>query len=1038
MISIRKIVASIVTLLVTGFCLGALAYANVPAGVAAEDNARIAESYGKLPIAFEANDGQTDPEVKYFARGQGYTLFMTRQEFVLSMTTPDKKQRAKAKIKTASIRIKFVNPDTDAKSIAGIDELPGKSSYFIGNDPEKWRTNVPTYKKVKYEKVYPGVDLVVYGNQRQIEYDFVVAPNADYNQIALKIDGVKTLKVDKDGNLIIAAKGGKMLMHKPLVYQEIDGVKKEIKGKYHVGKDNLVSFNVAGYDRNKALVIDPTLAYSTFLGGSSSGSSGDFGRSIAVDSQGNAYVTGFTTSTDFPVTTGAVQTTIKGTSNLFITKLNSAGTALVYSTYLGGSSASGDIGRSIAVDSAGNAYVTGETYSTDFPTAGAYQTTMKGVCDVFITKLNSTGTALVYSTYLGGNGYDGGYGIAVDSSGNAYVTGYTRSTDFPVTSGAFQTTVGGDYDVFVAKLNAAGTALAYSTFLGGRDRDYGYGIAVDSSGNAYVTGQAYSTDFPVTTGAYQTTMNATYTAFGTVFSYGNAFITKLNSTGTALVYSTYLGGTKAAYGTSIAVDASGNSYVTGDAYSTDFPTTAGAYQTALKGLSGVFITKLNSTGSALVYSTFLAGNSSDDGSGIAVDSSGNAYVTGYAVSSDFPTTTGAYQTTLKGASNVFITKLNSTGTALVYSTLLGGSNSSHGDLGAGIAIDSSGDAYVTGYTTSSDFPATTGAYQTTLKGTYDVFIAKLQFSSSISYTLSVSKSGSGTITSSPSGISCGSACSATYASGTSVTLTATPASGYTFSSWSGCDSTSGSQCTVALVSNKSVSAVFSSSSSSYTLSVSKTGSGTVTSSPSGISCGSACSATYASGTAVTLTAAAASGYTFSSWSGCDSTSGSQCTVTLVSAKSVTAAFTSSIMPDSDAASAAFNAIYSQYVSWFGSTSGGIQTGTSWIAYYQLYTNGAYLVAGTDGNMYTYYNGQLYSLGITWKTFGYAASKISSIYSQYASWFGSTSGSISAGTSGSATYYIQWYSNGAALVAWTDGYMYSYYNGTSYALGVRWR
>ncbi|MEO5361856.1 MAG: hypothetical protein H7843_15675 [Nitrospirota bacterium] len=277
-LELSKRVVSIVVLLLSVFCLSALSSANVSDVSNTENNARIAESFGKLPITFESNDGQTDPKVKYFARGQGYTLFMTPQEFVLSLAAPDKKSvkdklhspkhvLSRGNMKTSAIVIKFVNPNPDARTITGIDELPGKSNYFLGNDPEKWRTNVPTYEKVKYESIYRGVDLVVYGNQRQIEYDFVVAPHADYNQIALKVDGAKKVNVDKEGNLIIAAKGGKMVMHKPLVYQKVDGVKNEINGKYAVGKGNLVTFKVDDYYEDRELVIDPVLVYSTYLGG---------------------------------------------------------------------------------------------------------------------------------------------------------------------------------------------------------------------------------------------------------------------------------------------------------------------------------------------------------------------------------------------------------------------------------------------------------------------------------------------------------------------------------------------------------------------------------------------------------------------------------------------------------------------------------------------------------------------------------------------------------------------------------------------------
>ncbi|MCG6550885.1 MAG: SBBP repeat-containing protein, partial [Candidatus Magnetominusculus sp. LBB02] len=594
----RKLVSGAAALIVV-LCLSTAVNANVPAMPASGDNAVISASYGQLPIAFETNAGQADPNIRYFARGQGYMLLMTPQEFVLRMSSYDK---AADKVNTAAVRLTFVNTNPDANAMTAIGRLPGTSNYFIGSNAQTWRTNVPTYEKVKYTGLYRGVDLVVYGNQRQIEYDFVVAPHADYKQIALKVKGAKCLTVDKDGSLIIASKGGKMLMHKPLVYQETDGKRQELKCRYKLKKGNLVSFQLSRYDKDKALVIDPTLSYSTYLGGSGS----DYSWGIAVDSSGSAYVVGTTISTDFPVTNGAFQTTSKagvyGTA--FISKLNPAGTALEYSTYLGGAGASngigmgGDSATAIAVDSSGSAYVAGYTASTDFPvTSGAYQPSRKGSYDAFVTKLNSTGTALVYSTYVGGSGADYCYSIAIDSSGSAYVTGFTASTDFPVTSGAYQTALKGSDSVFITKLNATGTALVYSTYLGGNLYNDAYGIAVDSAGNAYIAGMTDSSDFPVTSGAFQTSLKAGRS--------GNGFITKLNATGTALVYSTFLGGSTADNCRGIAVDSSGSAYVVGRTASTDFPVTSGAYQTAMKGSYDIFVSKLNTTGAALVYSTYL-------------------------------------------------------------------------------------------------------------------------------------------------------------------------------------------------------------------------------------------------------------------------------------------------------------------------------------------------------------------------------------------------------------------------------------------------
>jgi len=387
---------------------------------------------------------------------------------------------------------------------------------------------------------------------------------------------------------------------------------------------------------------------------------------------------------------------------------------LIYSTYIGGSS--DDYGNAIAVDGSGNAYVTGETYSTNYDvTLGAFQTNGGG--DVFVTKLNETGTALVYSTYIGGSGYDEGYGIAVDGSGNAYVTGYTTSTNYPVTPGAFRRIHRGSADVFVTKLNTTGTALVYSTYIGGSYEDGGYGIAVDGSGNAYVTGSTYSTDYPVTPGAFQTNGGGLDIA-----ARWDVFVTKLNSTGTALVYSTYIGGSGDERGHAIAVDGSGNAYVTGYTSSTNYPVTSGAFQTTNGGGRDVFVTKLNATGAALVYSTYIGGSNGDLGYGIAVDGSGNAYVTGSTSSTNYPVTPGAFQRIHRGSADVFVTKLNTTGTALVYSTYIGGSS---GEGGTAIAVDGSGYAYVTGWTNSTDYDVTPGAFQTTNGGVQDVFVTKL-------------------------------------------------------------------------------------------------------------------------------------------------------------------------------------------------------------------------------------------------------------------------------------------------------------------------
>ena len=677
--------------------------------------ASVEENYGKLPLSFEANNGQVDDAVKFLARGSGYTLFLTSTEAVLSlrhgkakdpMAKPGREPKESRPVGNDVVRLKLIGANSKPK-MAGLDELPGKSNYFIGKDPAKWRKDVSNYSKVKIEDVYPGIDLVYYGNQRQLEYDWIVDPGTDPGVIKFAVEGKADLKVNARGDLILD-KGGDLRLNRPFIYQQRAGLRTEVAGRYILHGKREVGFQLEKYDASLPLVVDPVLTYSTYLGGAGS----DYGQAIAVDSSGNAYVTGYTTSTNFPTANALQASNVNEYIDAFVTKLNASGSALLYSTYLGGSSY--DTGWGIAVDSSGNAYMTGETYSSDFPTAYALQASYGGGSyDGFVTKLNASGNALIYSTYLGGSNDDRGFGIAVDSIGNAYVTGETYSSDFP-TANPFQASYGGLRDSFVTKLNASGTALVYASYLGGANADYGYRIAVDSIGNAYVTGETYSSDFP-TANPFQAS-NAN--------EYVDVFVTKLNASGSALIYSTYLGGSDYDTGCGITVDSSSNAYVTGYTFSTDFPT-ANPFQANKGGNWDVFVTKLNASGNALVYSTYLGGNGDDRGAGIAVDSIGNAYVTGYTFSTDFPTA-NPFQASNRGNINAFVTKLNASGNALVYSTYLGGNSD---DRGAGIAVDSIGNAYVTGYAFSTDFP-TTNPFQAINSGSADVFISKIRFSGS--------------------------------------------------------------------------------------------------------------------------------------------------------------------------------------------------------------------------------------------------------------------------------------------------------------------
>ena len=1036
---------------------GSLNSVASPNKVDAAAEARIREVYSKLPLSFEANYGQTDAQVKFISRGNGYNLFLTPTEAVLALTKTQNtvasasagasasllqgiegRQSSASNSPSAVLRMTLVGANAHPQ-MTGAEELSGKTNYFMGKDPKRWRSNVPTYGKVKYRGVYPGVDLIYYGHQRQLEYDFVVAPGADPKAIRLAFNGVQQMRVDAEGNLLLGMAGGEVRQHKPILYQEENGIKQVIDGRYIIHGEREVGFEIAGYDTSRPLMIDPVISYSTYLGGSL----GDTGLGIAVDASG-IYVTGSTTSLNFPgagtsainngffkstnsagswsasnsgltstnvqaiaidqmnpstlyaavqtnpgvfkstnggaswtlsstglsggvsnlvvdpsnsatiyattsgsgifkstnfgaswsaintglpastsfvtlavdptnsatlyagantgassgiyksidgganwsainsglttsgkvvlaividpitpstlyigtqdyvfkstdggsswvaknsssglasnfiqalaidplnpntlyagtpvsgasvykstnggntwtasgltsldvralvvdpVTTstiyagtlggvykstdsganwslsssGLAHTTVRtlaidrttpatlyagGLSNSdgFVAKLNPTGSALIYSTYFGGSGNEDSPGGAIATDSSGNVYLTGETLSPDFPvTAGAYQSTSGGVQDTFITKLNSTG-AITYSTYLGTISTETGYGIAVDSAGYIYITGSVNGpSPLPTTPNAYRTTSSGLTDAFLMKLNPAGGGAAdllYLTYLGGSGTDRGYGIVVDSLGNAYISGYTASNNFPTTPGAYQPTYGG---------GASDVFVAKVNTNASgvaSLVYATYLGGSGDDSGGSstsvtansvgIALDSSGNVYVTGATASTNFPTTASAFQATNGGGIDAFVAKLNPAGGGLadlLYSTFLGGSSNDQGNAIAVDSFGNAYVTGFTNSTNFPTA-NAFQSASGGGIDAFVAKLNpgaSGAASLIYSSYHGGSGT---DRGLGIALDASGNAYLTGLTTSTNFP-TVNPFQSTLGDGQDAFITKV-------------------------------------------------------------------------------------------------------------------------------------------------------------------------------------------------------------------------------------------------------------------------------------------------------------------------
>lgn len=692
------------------------------------ERGRIQNVYGALPLAFEKNDGQADPAVQYAARANGYTLFLTPTDAVFSIHGPSSRRTSEStagrpalrKIfshvqghdnSSAVVHMHLVNAKAPQK-ITASSKLPGKANYFIGSDPAKWRSGVPLYERISYENVYPGVSLAFHGEQRQVEFDLMVAPKANADAIALELTGAKSLKKDDAGDLVVSSSAGNIVLHRPVAYQTLNGKREFVNAGFVLSAGNRVRFELGLYDHTRDLVIDPSVAvaFSTYLGGTLE----DDGLAIAVDSSGNAYVTGQTQSTNFPTTPSPYQATNAGQFDAFVTKIAAGGSSLVYSTYIGG--AGNDSGNAIAVDANGNAFVAGGTSSLDFPvSASASQPNQGGATNAFILELNPAGNVLTYSTYLGGSSNDVAFGIAVGSSGNAYVAGQATSPNFP-TKNPLQPYPGTTDNGFVTELSSNGGALVYSTYLnlGGTTGDTVDAIALDASGNAYVTGATSSSSFHTTTGAFQTTC-------GSCSGSTNAFVTVINAAGNGYVYSSFLGGNASDAGTSIAVDSANNAYVTGSTTSSNFPTKS-ALQGTFGGVTDAFVTKINPSGSAMVYSTYLGGNEFDAGGSIRVDSGGNVYVTGSTDSQPPSPFTGpnATQGTFGGgSSDAFVSEINAAGSKLLFSTYLGGSGNedTSSDFGA-IVVDPFGSViYVTGNTASTNFPLQ-GTSLYTGSGTY--------------------------------------------------------------------------------------------------------------------------------------------------------------------------------------------------------------------------------------------------------------------------------------------------------------------------------
>lgn len=668
------------------------------------------QALGEIPLLFEAYQKQPYPPSYVCQTRQGRILLLPNQVLISLPGSPQDPEGA-------LIRMRLIGARSDCKGV-GLESHPGRILYFLGNQPGQWRESAGVYRKVKYQKVYPGVDLIYYGHHQQLKNDFILSPYGDLRQIALTFESLKpqkkplSLKLDSYGNLWVKEGPYQLKMEKPLIYQGgEDG--RRIPGGFVLKKSNQVTFEVGRYDKSKPLIIDPVLAFSSYLGGSGD----DVASGVTVDPSGNVYVVGWTNSPSF--LEGPPSPLSQGNLDAFVAKFNANGFSLDYLTYLGGAGL--DRGTDIAVDSAGNAYITGVTTSTDLPAVNPLQGRNQGNSDAFIVQLAPDGKIL-YSTYLGGSQLDIANSIAVDSQGNVLITGGTYSPDFPLAHPLSR--YRGKGDAFVAKLNLQRSQLIYSTYLGGENEDLGHSIAVDMNGNAYVAGQTSSNSFPIVK-ALQPSLRGL----------SDAFVAEIHPLGSALLFSTYLGGSAVDIAYAITNDSKGNIYITGLTVSTDFPVVK-PLQGSNHGFIDAFVSKIFPPSASLLWSTYLGGTDRESGSGVAVDPLGNVYVTGVTDSLDFPLSS-PLQSHFGGIRDVFVAKINPEGSGLVYSTYLGGQGMENGwdDLGD-IAVDAEGKAYVSGSTTAGNFPLTR-AWQNRLQGGSDAFLVKISESVSLTSDLEV-------------------------------------------------------------------------------------------------------------------------------------------------------------------------------------------------------------------------------------------------------------------------------------------------------------
>ncbi len=634
---------------------------------------------GALPVAFEPAG-----DAGFVSRGPGFSVALSPAEAVVA-------------VRHATFRLRPAGPTANpSPALVPGDRLPGTVTRITGDDPARWTAGLSTFGRVEVRQVWPGIDMVWHGDQRRLEHDILVAPGVDPGVVALDVDGARSLRVDTHGDLVIDLGATTARLARPVVYQDIAGARRLVAGEFDLLGPARVGFRLGAYDAGRPLVIDPTLVTSTLLGGNSS----DSGYAIAVDPEGNTYVTGATESIDFP-TTAPLQTALNAaagpTSDVFVTKISPDGSRLIWSTYLGGRGR--DTGYAVAVATDGSVYTAGVTESPDFPVARAAQATYGGgQSDGFVARIAANGTGIEWSTFIGGGGVDRARGMAVDSMGNAYVTGSTGSADFrsvnPQQPGPFRPD---DLDAFLVKLPSAGSTFTFATRLGGGNDDRGLAVAIDTQGNAYVTGDTLSPGFP-TVRPVQATSGGS--AGGVAGSFPDAFVSKYNPNGSALIYSTFLGGSDIDQGTAIAVDGQGAAYVAGNTNSPNFPT-VGPLQATKGSEPDAFVVKIDPPGGTLVYSTYLGGSGADGANALAVDRTGSAHVVGTTGSSNW-VTAKPVQTVKGGNDDAFVLRLDSTGRGPLFSTFLGGKES---EAAMGVALDAQGNVHVLGLTSSSDFPS---------------------------------------------------------------------------------------------------------------------------------------------------------------------------------------------------------------------------------------------------------------------------------------------------------------------------------------------